>query len=77
MRNAHPPFSPSPTRSEGGTLSEPRHPSFFYILDLKDSEKLRVTFRSRCFLLENLKKVLKNHHFLENIRKLVFAHGAG
>ena len=61
-----------------GVLS-PNHvtPVFFNILDLKDSEKLRVTFRSRSFLLENLKKMLKNHNFLENIRKLVFAHGAG
>ena len=25
-------YSPSPTRSEGGTLSEPRHPSFFLYL---------------------------------------------
>ena len=61
-----------------GVLS-PNHitPVFFNILYHKDSEKLRVTFWSRSFLLENRKKVLKNHHFLENIRKLVFAHGAG
>ena len=31
-------------------------------------------FRTHSFLLENLKKVLKNHHFLEKIRKFVFAH---
>ena len=66
---------PSPTRSAGGTLSEPRHPSFFYNLDLKDSEKLGVTLRAYSFLLENRKNVLKNHHFLEKIRKFVFTHG--
>ena len=61
-----------------GVLS-PNHvtPVSFYILDLKDPEKLGVTFRTRCFLLENLKNLLKNYIFLEKIRKFVFAHGAG
>ena len=47
---------------------------FIFILDLKDSEKLGVTFRTHSFLLENLKKVLKNHNFFEKIKKYVFAH---
>ena len=65
-------YSPSPTRSEGGTLSEPRHPSFFDMLDLKDSEKLgvRVTLWIHSFLLKHLKKVLKNHNFLEKLENL-------
>ena len=60
-----------------GVLS-PNHvtPFFFHILDLKDSEKLGVRFWTRGFLIENLKKLLKNHHFLEKIRKYVFTHGA-
>ena len=61
----------------GGTHSEPRHPIFYFISDLKDSEKLGVTFRAHVFLLENQKKVLRNHNFLEKIRNFVFAHGAG
>ena len=63
-------YSPSHTRSERGTPSEPSHSSFYFILDLEDSEKLGVTFRTHSFLLENLKKVLKNHHFLENLENL-------
>ena len=54
-----------------GVLS-PNHvtPVFFYNVDLKDSEKLRVTFQIHSFLLENLKKVLKNHNFLEKLENL-------
>ena len=55
---------PVENKGEGGTHSEPRHPSFFF-LDLKDSEKLGVTFQTHSFLLENLKRVLKNHNFWE------------
>ena len=62
--------SPSPTWSEGGTLSEPCHPSFFSILDLEDSEKRGVTLRTHSFLLENLKKVLTNHNFWKKIENL-------
>ena len=42
-------------------LLSPNHvtPVFFNILDLEDSEKLGVTFRTHSFLLENVKKVLK------------------
>ena len=68
-----------PIENSGGgvTHSEPHYPSFFNISGLKDSEKLGVTSRTHSFLLENLKKVLKNHNFMEKIRKFVFAHGAG
>jgi len=51
-----------------GVLS-PNHvtPDFFDNLDLKDSEKLGVTFRIHSLLLENLKKVLKNYNILEKL----------
>ena len=54
-----------------GVLS-PNHvtPVFFDNLDLKDSEKLGVTFWIHSFLLENLEKVLKNHNFLEKLENL-------
>ena len=54
-----------------GVLS-PNHvtPLFFVILDLKDSEKLGVTFRIHSFLLENPKKELKHHIFLEKLENL-------
>ena len=54
-----------------GVLS-PNHvtPIFFDILDLKDSEKFGMTFWAYSYLLENLKKVLKNHHFLEKLENL-------
>ena len=59
-----------------GVLS-PNHVTPVFFLDLEDLEKLGVTFRTRSFLLENLKKVLISPHFLEKIRKFVFTHGAG
>ena len=50
----------------------PNHvtPVFFHTLDLKDSEKLGVTFRTHSFLLENLKKVLKIIIFWKKLEKL-------
>ena len=54
----------------GGTHSGPHLPSLFFILDLKHSEKLGGTFRAHSFLLEILKKVLKNHSFLEKLENL-------
>ena len=73
-------YSPSPSGRKygGGGVLTPNHvtPVFLNILYLKDSEKIGVTLRTHSFLLENLKRVLKNHNFLEKIRKYVFAHGA-
>ena len=58
--------------NRGGGVLTPNYvtPVFIYILDLEHSEKLGVTFRAHSFLLENLKKVLKNHHFLEKFENL-------
>ena len=62
---------PVENRGGGGVLN-PNHvtPVFLNNLDLEDSEKLGVTFRTHSFLLENLKKVLKNRHFFENLENL-------
>ena len=48
----------------------PNHVTPVFLLDLKDLEKLGVTFWIHSFCLENLKKVLKNHNFLEKLENL-------
>ena len=61
-----------PVEKRGGGVLTPNHvtPIFFDILDLKHSEKFGVTFRTHSFLLENLKRVLKNHHFWEKLENM-------
>ena len=61
-------------KGEGYSLRTTSPQFFFYILDLKYSEKFGVTFRTHSFLLENWKRVLKNHYFwkkLENMYSLM------
>ena len=64
-------------RGGRGTHSEPRLPILFYILDLKHSEKLGVTFRAHSFLFRKSEESIEKSSFFGKIQKFVFAHGAG